>query len=251
MMALFRALDTRGQLEDHPVQLVGIDAVAEVYRIVEETCHHLLVDGMLVAEGIIGINGFLGQPLIEKHCILEVHIPHVGLAGVGIDDQPRIVLSQLHQGVLHRDDTAYHYSTLGIDDGRSLECLGEVVVHTLGYLSVLSGSEGRELATTVAGLIAQGAHLFKYFLSCLREFAQFRSLAEPQVRGVVLFLLDQVARAVAGISADIKGFLAFWGRSKEGAGLRIGIVITTSLEKVAFQVLAGVLSRQSQYRECP
>ena len=116
---------------------------------------------------------------------------------------------QEHQGILHRDDATNHHGAPGVDDGCALKHLGEVVVHALGNLAVLGGTQRRELAPTETGFLAQHAHLLIHFLAQLREFATLGGLAKPVVGGVVLLLLDEIARAMTGIGADIEGRHAF------------------------------------------
>ena len=62
------------------------------------------------------------------------------LGGIGIEDKLRIVLGQLQQLVLHRQDAADDDGTLGLDNSTVLEHLGEPVVHALCYLLMLYGA---------------------------------------------------------------------------------------------------------------
>ena len=74
------------------------------------------------------------------------------LTGIRAYHKFRIVLRQLQQFVLHRDDATDDHGALGVDDGLALEHLWEVVVHTLGNLPVLRGTQGCQFTITVLGL---------------------------------------------------------------------------------------------------
>ena len=69
-----------------------------------------------------------------------VHVVHVVIAGIVADTQPRIEHEQLLQRIFHRQDTAYHHSTLGVYHGIARKHLGKPLVHAPGYGLVLLGT---------------------------------------------------------------------------------------------------------------
>ena len=87
------------------------------------------------------------------------------LTGIGLDDQPGVVLHQLQQFALHRYDAADDDGALCIDDGFVAEYLGETVVHALGYLLVLFHPEGCQFTVSVFGFLSQRFNSFQGLLA--------------------------------------------------------------------------------------
>ena len=95
MEAHFGALYAGGHLEEGEVQIVGVHTVAHIDRIAEESAHGLLVDGVAFAEILVVVHRLFRVALLIEGGILQVHVIHVVLTGIGLDNQPRFVLHQL------------------------------------------------------------------------------------------------------------------------------------------------------------
>ena len=140
-MAQFRALNVRCQLEQMVVQVLGVYLVVYVGCVVEEHLHHTLVVLMAFLESIVGSASLRVPLMVLDFLCLAVHVPHVVFRRVVAYAKLWIQALQLLQGILHREDAAYHHGALGVDVGHALENLGESLIHAVSYFSMLLGTQ--------------------------------------------------------------------------------------------------------------
>ena len=94
------------------------------------------------------------------------------LTGVVPHLKERIHAKQGMEGILHREDAAYHHRALGVDVGGALKHPGESLNHPAGYALMLLRSAERQLAMPHVGFLAYHGHPAQHVLSKRGELLQ-------------------------------------------------------------------------------
>ena len=151
-----------------------------------------------------------------------VHVVHIEVRRVVAYPQLRIHGLQLHQAVGHREYAAYHDGGACVDMSRVAEHLGEALHHPSGNVAVLLRSEQCQLSPSFVALPVHGAHLVEHVAAHVGELAFGFGLSKDVNGAHIIHRVDEEARAVAPVVADVARRVALWCRGELpllGAGI--------------------------------
>ena len=225
------------QVKHHRARLIHVDAVLHPALVFEELLQQAFGVDPLIA--VLAHGGRHRAAQLTGDAVAVVHIVHLGLAGIGLDLQPRIERGKHVHLVLHRQDAADDHRRAGNHRRTVLEHLREVLVHAAGDALMLLVADVAQLAQAVlAGLIDLAQDL-QHLLTTRGEFAVTHSLLQHVQRTRVVRLVDEPAAAVAAVVADEKRFIAIGGCRDGGEAIDgIGLVIVGAQLGIGLEILA-------------
>ncbi len=239
-------LQAVGQFVEAVAELVGIDVLPDVGRIVEQRLHQAAAGVVTLAEG--GEQCLCGRILPQRlqTGVGTAQVVHVALGGVVVDEYLRTHARELHHGILHRQEYAERRRAAGIDVCPLGKDLREAVDHASHDLLVLQGTQTRQLAITAASVLADDVQPLHHVLAQGSQLAQTVGLGHHGVGSLVVVGPDEIARAVASVVADIEGVLTLGSRRQlQLRRFRVSQIVAGRATDVVANFLAYTLCLES------
>ena len=170
--ARLRVLQVRCQLENGIGQLPAVHLLVHVVHIVEQRLHQRLAMVVFVFIHLQACLHCRIHAMSLQWFVVIHHIVGVVVRRIVMNAQPGHHTRYLHQCIFHRQDAAHHCCTLRIQCSVALKHFGKSFHHASGYLPLLLGTYGSQLAPSSVGFVTYHAHTFQHVLAQRRQLTQ-------------------------------------------------------------------------------
>ena len=148
---------------------------------------------MLFRESIVCLFSLLRHSLREKFFVVEVHVPHIVLAGIVTNVELRVHGFELLKRIFHREYTTNHDGRLSIHSNITLENFRETLVHSLGNTTMLLSATKSQFSIALPSLVLYSLYLRESLFALCCQHALFLSFQQHVVRTLVVVSANKIA----------------------------------------------------------